>query len=441
MDGISLVLAGITSQSSEDIDQPSACSTPVQPPNKTKKDSTAKKPRVSAGKRKASAATTPRSDRLKKKLSDTNAALRDALQEIQMDANPSAAALSATAAEPAQVPPTATPTADPFLQFKAYMDGQFSALKTDIKLEVSGSIAKLSAQVQNNSDNMKKLSDSIDAKVSAAVNKELTKVNQEIDRIKVVRDTVRDTVSRSSSSSLPSSQLNSNNSQYWRARRSLRCWPLPQTGDVWSHAGDFFHKILAIPTSNLTQDSVEDVRRICSSRNSRSRVRDEVLVVFKDVPTRDMVVSFASNLANYRNEARPPGIRPEVPDSLRGVFQTLDSYAVMLKKKTGPQFRRSIKFQDSDQSMFLDVCFPGDSKWSRISFEIANEEVKKARNAETNELRDRLSSITSSDTGAPPIPMEASALPPPVVTSLSSSAVLTSFTKNQDNPPARWTQR
>ena len=143
------------------------------------------------------------------------------------------------------------------------------------------------------------------------------------------------------------------------------------------------------------------------------------------------------NLANFKNDQNPPGIRLEVPDTLRGVFQTLDLYAVTLKKKMGPSLRRNIKFHDPTKTLILDVCFPDDSQWTRISHDLAAEEMIKIRRQESESVRGPLNSITEAqdkprqEGTADVIMIEDS----PVLT---QSNTLRSINKNTADPPRRW---
>ena len=225
------------------------------------------------------------------------------------------------------------------------------------------------------------------------------------------------------------------NDDYWRCRRSIRCWPIRGPGsDLWGLTGDFFNNILAIPQSSLHQSSVESIRRLSTRKNNSraTRINNEVLVTFVDVATRDTVFSYASNLARFRSDPDPPGIRLEYPSFLTGAFRTLERYGLLMKAKFGPQLKRSIKFDDSSMSLLIDVLIPGDSTWTKVSLELARDAVEKEKAIETNRTRNRLDSLPGREQDQP------SPVTPIASTSgLRESTTLREF-NGPERPAARW---
>lgn len=281
MDEESLALAGIATPSTIPADAPAAApaasSTPKSSAKLTTKSTGKKTARAKPGaKRKSPYTFAPRSDRLRKRLSSTSAEIGEAIEEIAVEmsipvAHSPAAPGRGNQSAPtstAHDPPRSAAQAGPFEEFKKYMDEQFLALKRDIKADVTGSVDKLSEQVKANSENIRRLDGAIEKKVAELVGKEMPKVTKEVDKMKAIKET---------SSLAPTSTRNSDDeTKYWRARRSVRCWPIPGRNDLWGNTGDFFSRFLMIPPANLTQDCVEDVRKLCSTRYSRSKIKDEV---------------------------------------------------------------------------------------------------------------------------------------------------------------------
>ena len=68
-------------------------------------------------------------------------------------------------------------------------------------------------------------------------------------------------------------------------------------------------------SEDLAEDDIESVRQI--KNPSKAKIRDEVLAIFKDTRTRDMVARHAPNLAKAPlfNGTRP-GLRMEIPRDL-----------------------------------------------------------------------------------------------------------------------------
>ena len=100
----------------------------------------------------------------------------------------------------------------------------------------------------------------------------------------------------------------------------------------------------------------------------KSSVNFEVAVVFIDKHVRDLVASNGKNLSDYKNEEGWPTarLRLEYPSSLGKVFRDLDWYGREMQVKHGPGTRRNIKFNDAEETMYIDVCLPSESYWHRI---------------------------------------------------------------------------
>ena len=81
----------------------------------------------------------------------------------------------------------------------------------------------------------------------------------------------------------------------------------------------------------------------------------EVLVVFVDLEVRDIVTSYARNLAGRTAPDGSPtaGLRLDVPVHLMGIFRLLENHGKALRDRYGPDFRRPIRFDDSARSLFL----------------------------------------------------------------------------------------
>ena len=124
------------------------------------------------------------------------------------------------------------------------------------------------------------------------------------------------------------------------------------------------------------------------------KIRDEVLVTFTNVRIRDMVASYASNLANYKKASSPINFRLEIPDYLRGVFRTLESHGHSMRERFGPGFRRHIKYDDSKKTLVMDVCKPNETKWIRVDHEFAQSELQLLK-PNSDSARERLGCQTS----------------------------------------------
>ena len=353
-----------------------------------------------------------------------------------------------------------------FRKMTTYMDSQFKGVNSKLEgnstqlAEVKTSLRSLSSQVANNTSDIevvkKQIKDMRDGKeiekridelvrsslekrapTSAKISEDVKRVETEIDKIKAV-NMVRKNDRQEGS--------NQEQRHYWWSRRAVRIWPVQGSTDkeLWRSTGDFFLKVLEIPESHLPEDSVENIRRIYPARTRgkhTTRVKDEVRVLFKDVQTRDMVHSYAPNLAAKRDTA---GMRLEVPGHLLGHFKSLERYGRHLKALHGPDLRWHIKYDDVELSMFLNVKLAEGESWNRVDSDHAKEEMKKQDAAKTTQFRDRLmgssrstssvSSIGSDDTNTEEV-ME---ITPGTPSGLPTSSTLEKY---KGKAYARWGER
>ena len=289
------------------------------------------------------------------------------------------------------------------------MDGQFGATNSRINNlsasagAISDSVLNLSTQVAGNTERiremfseMKKVDQhtkeiqelrnklnegsrggSIDGAVERALQKrgpfggsddvkeKLVKISQEIDRIKAVQSVAKRDDNRTQSTSSGGEE---EERRYWWARRAIRAWPIQgqATNDMWRNTGRFLEDKLAVPQGVIVENDVCDIRRLHSGRSTRpKKIKDEVLIVFKDVATRDLVMSYAPNLASWRNEPESVGVRLEVPCHLLGVFKTLEKYGHLVRTTHGENLKRHIKYDDRSMSLVIDVKFPDSEEWVR----------------------------------------------------------------------------
>ena len=320
---------------------------------------------------------------------------------------------------------------DFFKRFEMFMDRKIGEIKNEMKsmkVDINKTVGDMNSKIAANADSI------------ARIQADVSTLDQRIQQS--VNAAVHSELSTRPTHDKPFAASHCNNDDdYWRCRRSVRCWPIsgPES-DLWGLTGDFFSKVLGIPAENLPQTAVQSIRRLSAPRSKRpNKISHEVLVTFKDIGTRDMVFSYAPNLANHRNCPSPPGIRLEYPDRLRGQFQTLDRYGMMMKGELGGNFKRSIKFDDERCELRIDVLFPGDVTWTRIPFDVAREEVQKRQENDSTAARTRISSLSS--TGSSQDVRQAQ-LPPPtelatrIETTLPTSSTLNRYVNT--GPARRW---
>ena len=193
--------------------------------------------------------------------------------------------------------------------------------------------------------------------------------------------------------------------------RTLLIWPLSgrSEGEMRISLNEFLVGALQFRASEV---GVLGVLRIYRSELPASaHVYDEVRVIFRDRRARDAVNARARHLGQYVDPVtRKPtaGFRMDVPDYLAGDFKTLEETGYQLKGEYGDGFRKYIKYNHSDLSLYLEVSFSRDDRrWTRITPRMARE-IRECEDRDVAELikrrlRSRSSSIESpSQTNMPP---------------------------------------
>ena len=318
---------------------------------------------------------------------------------------------------PFATPPGATDEdmAMTMAEFKAYMDNNTNRDLSNIKdglADVKRSVARIDSNVKENTRQLEAHTAKIDRNQAC-----ISKLEEEISRMK----------SKPAFPSLPErpvptgfltrpeesrSEPEVDDPEYNLARRSLRIWPVKGSDprQLKMAAGIFLGTNLAM--SGVIGDSnITSISRPVSA--SGPGVTDEVIIVFADIASRDLVMGASSRLAPFVNEDGRPtaGIRLEIPPRLQRDFRTLSLYGRNLRARHGHGTRRHVKFDDHDRSLFLNVKLPGDTTWSKVTIDIARRGIRARESLRSEELEQRLD-ITG--------PMRSPARPR--TTSLSSTA-------------------
>ena len=164
---------------------------------------------------------------------------------------------------------------------------------------------------------------------------------------------------------------------YLLAWRSIRLWPVEGDGDkeMWEAVRNFIHDTLRVKDSEVSQDDIASVKR--TPDRSSTGVNREVLVTFCDSRKRDLVISHSVNLADMVDtEARPTaGVRLEIPTELMDTFRMLSRSGTRLRARHGRGTKRHIKFDDFQGQLFTNIKFPGDESWTKITPEMARDNL------------------------------------------------------------------
>ena len=179
---------------------------------------------------------------------------------------------------------------------------------------------------------------------------------------------------------------------YLKARRSVRLWPVVGTtkAELWGNAGEFLHGPLAVSESDMGQYHVE-AGFPASDPVQPEGIRNEDVVRFRSSRIRDMVMSYSVNLAGCVGpDGRPTvGTRLEIPGELKDTFRLLSLLGTRLRARHGEGTKRHVKFDDFTGSLFSNIKLPGDTKWTRVTPEMARSDLE-ALLREENEANQKM---------------------------------------------------
>ena len=144
--------------------------------------------------------------------------------------------------------------------------------------------------------------------------------------------------------------------KFWKARRSLRLWPIKDGSK--EALENYLKDRLRLEEEFVREELGEVVLAKVREPKSKTKNKDEYVVIFENKQIRDTIKAAAYNLANHRNDA---GMRLDVPDHLQKDFHTLMNLSFDLKKKH-PELKRNVKFDEEDGGLFMDLKLNKDSE-------------------------------------------------------------------------------
>ena len=148
---------------------------------------------------------------------------------------------------------------------------------------------------------------------------------------------------------------------------------------------------------------------------------------------RDLVYAHAKNLAKHQGKA---GIRLEIPQHLRPEFKLLENHGNNIRNMYGPNVKRSIRFDDAECSLVLNMKLSADDPWVSVSVEQARETKKIRNQASMTMIRSAHASFQQDAITAPQgralgIPTQVGPRPRPLT---GPSQTATTSPRGQQNP-------
>ena len=162
-------------------------------------------------------------------------------------------------------------------------------------------------------------------------------------------------------------------------RRSLLIWPIEGKSEreMLMQLHRFLGGALKFRQSEIS--AMEILRVYRTDLPARTLAHNEIRVIFKTPRGRDTVSMRSKYLGRYMDpQTRLPtaGFRLDIPDYLAQDFRMLEDTGYQLREEYGDELRKYIKYDDLELGLYLEVRFPGEKRWTKITPRIAREIVE-----------------------------------------------------------------
>ena len=185
---------------------------------------------------------------------------------------------------------------------------------------------------------------------------------------------------------------------YEISRRSIRIWPVKGESDaeIKTNAEIFLLDVLLVARSDVEAAGKLRFRRTKTPK--KARLHDEVLITFPDKFTRDQIAGHAKNLAKKVDDNGFPtaGLRMDYPGHLASDFRLLESYGKYLRRTRGEGLKRNMRFNDDNESIYMDVKLPKEEEWLRVTPPLAKDEMGRVDRKQNSDIRRRLAESSPS---------------------------------------------
>ena len=240
---------------------------------------------------------------------------------------------------------------DPGANIDPFLRDFLLTIKNDINKSTEESVGKLTARIDKNEETIKELRQDIERR-DAAMD---ARIGEKID----------EALKKTNLPAAPTDTGQRRERSFHFSRRSLKIWPI-SGDDILDEIRVFLQTKLGIADGRI--DALGKIE-FSSIPGQAAKARKEVLVTFESKEDRDFVKSTGANLAQYKE----CGMTLHVPGHLMDNLLVLNSIGYTIKSKH-KGVKRSVKFDDDLQDLFLDICIAG--KWKRITPDEARTALK-----------------------------------------------------------------
>ena len=304
----------------------------------------------------------------------------DATEESMPGSNKKKRQASGSAASAVGADQTGTPSTEHSVPGRSGVDPDMLALLMSIKKDISdttrSAVDKIDQRIDENAKAIQKVGEDTtmevrklrqhceesQAKFEEKIEKQLDIRDQKIERRLLTLEAKSPAIS-----SRVVTQTSKQDEAYHSVRRTLKLWPV--RGDDLEDA----LKVFLGTNLKISKERIESLGKIIvkPAFGKIARDRHEVLATFECCEDRDFTKSMGINLAGLSGL----GMSLHVPGHLLDNFYALNSIGYNIKKNQ-EGVKRSIKFDDSVQDIYLDIFIGG--QWKRILPSQARSALKSA---------------------------------------------------------------
>ena len=252
-----------------------------------------------------------------------------------------------------------------------------NAMKDDINRATNAAVDRIDKRIDENAKEIGELKKAIDRRDAEFGAKVATHVRSELAKIDPPKE-----APRAKGHDAPGTAAACRREEaYYKCRRTLKIWPIE--GESLVDAV----KVFLATKLGMDEDRILALGRltVTPSPGKAPRARREVLVVFDSADDRDAVKAMGSSLAGQREV----GMAVHVPGHLLDNLFALNGVGYSIKNKH-EGVKRSIKFDDNEQNIYLDIYVAG--HWKKITPGEARSALKKLPTSSASGISNSLSS-------------------------------------------------
>ena len=235
------------------------------------------------------------------------------------------------------------------------IDSNVIAIK-DVREKADKLEKKLFEKLQSNEEEIKKRDAVLEEKILDQMNKRDADLNKRVEEAVTAAIGGAGGLIAVSADKGGGADRKRDETSYLIHRRSLRLWPVRGSEPV-KELKKFLKEKMKLGELAMSEIGEMSVQVLTGSAE---KTRGEVIATFRSAEIRDLVKAAAVNLAGNKEA----GTRIQVPGYLMDNFRALEAVGYSMKK-AGKDVKRSIKYDDNNRDLIMDIKIGED--WMRIT--------------------------------------------------------------------------